>query len=108
VPLVIKKQGTVYQLFPEEIAFIESNRRKVFIHTLTNVIEAYASLSSICEKLPDNFAQCHKSFLVNLDLVKTLDAKTLHLKTGDQIPVSQTRKKETRQAFFERMTSLVD
>jgi len=57
------------------------------------------SLSSIQEKLdPEMFMQVHRSFIVNLNQVKSWNNQKAIL-PGHEIPISRSKKKE----FFERM-----
>ena len=70
-PLSIRFGGKVVLVAPERISYIESDRRKVHIHVGAEDIETYASLSDIAAELPASFIQCHKSFLVNMDCIRS-------------------------------------
>lgn len=99
-PFGIKVGGRIMRVVPGDIEYIESDRRKVRIHTVDGVIEAYESLGSIESKLPSVFVQCHKSFLVNMEKVVEMRSDGLDLVSGATIPVSQKRSRETREAFM--------
>lgn len=98
-PFGVKVGGRIIRVVPSDIEYIESDRRKVRIHTAEGVIEAYESLSGIESKLPSVFVQCHKSFLVNMEKVVEMRSDGLDLVSGATIPVSQKRSRETRDAF---------
>lgn len=99
-PLSIRLGGRVVLVAPGDIGYIESDRRKVHIHTRSEDIETYGSLSDLATELPASFIQCHKSFLVNMDHVKELRADGVLLSWGKTIPVSQKRRKLVREAIF--------
>ena len=98
--LVVRSGGQVRLVRPGAIGYIESDRRKVRIHVGGEVIEAYAALIDMADQLPDSFVQCHKSFLVNMDHIVELRSDNLVLCSGACVPVSQKKRKATREAFF--------
>lgn len=85
------------------IEYFESDRRKAIIHTAKSTYETYASLKDVVVRLPGYFLWCHKSFLVNMNCVQRMMPAALELMSGVQIPVSQSRKKETK----ERLTNFL-
>lgn len=99
-PFGVKVGGRIMRVVPSEIVYIESDRRKVRIHTADDVIEAYESLGGIASKLPDTFVQCHKSFLVNMESIVELRSDGVDLVSGLTVPVSQKRSRDTRDAFM--------
>ncbi len=100
-PIALRHGSTVTLVPAAEIEYVESDRRKVRVHTTTGkVIEIYATLSEMTAMLPDDFAQCHKSFIVNMALVDELSATLIRMRSGAEIPVSQRQRKAIRQTFF--------
>lgn len=98
-PFVVKTRSSSRIVFPGRVSFAESNLRKIRIHVGGDAIEAYGKLSRLMHALPDRFVQCHKSFVVNMGFVEKLSKEHLVLVTGELIPVSQKRRKITREAF---------
>jgi DNA-binding LytR/AlgR family response regulator len=49
------------------------------------------------------FIQCHKSFLVNLDRVSSMEHKFFVMDNGEHVPISRGRAEETRKNFFESL-----
>ncbi|WP_143412183.1 LytR/AlgR family response regulator transcription factor [Arabiibacter massiliensis] len=99
-PIAVQTGGTVHALVPERIDFIESDRRKVRIHQGQEVIEAYASLAELAEKLPASFVRCHKGFLVNMDHIAKLQSSDVLLRSGELVPLSQRRRPAVRESFI--------
>lgn len=96
--LVLKTRETMERILLDSIRYIESMGRKVEIHCQDTVYEQYVSLSYIAKDLTDGFVQCHKSFYVNMEYIRHIEPRCLLLDDGTEIPVSQTRKKTTREA----------
>jgi DNA-binding LytR/AlgR family response regulator len=53
-------------------------------------------LKEIKKRLPSLFVQTHRSFIVNLHYVFSLNTKDLELKNGMEIPVSSGYKMEIK------------
>lgn len=104
-PLSVRFGGKMVLVAPEQIGYIESDRRKVRIHVGAEDIETYASLTDLAAELPASFVQCHKSFLVNMDHVKELKGDSVMLASGVSVPVSQKRRKLVREAIFAHIQS---
>jgi DNA-binding LytR/AlgR family response regulator len=101
--LAVRCGGVVRLVLPSSISYIESDRRKVCIHAGGKDLETYATLSGLAEQLPDSFIQCHKSFLVNMDHIVEFRKDSLVLHSGEIVPISQKKRKATREAFFRRL-----
>jgi|GEM_PF-870919 len=102
--IVIKKKGKLYQINKSEICYIESHGRQLEIHMITHnkpkIISCYGKLSEIINETGQNFVLCHKSYLVNLCHVYTINKLEVHLYSGEIIPVSRRRLSEVKEAFF--------
>lgn len=98
-PMGVRVNGNLVTVIPSQISYVESNRRKVVLHVDGKELETYASIGSLLEVLPGTFAQCHKSFLVNLAYVSELRKDDILLHDGTVIPVSQKRRKEMQEAL---------
>jgi two-component system response regulator AgrA len=61
----------------EDIFFFEtsSNIHKVILHAKDRQIEFSSSIKELASTLGDNFVRCHRSFLVNRNNIKEVDAK---------------------------------
>ena len=98
-PIIVTTMRHSRSLAPSRVSYIESDLRKIRIHLSDDIVETYGKLSDVLSRLPRRFVQCHKSFVVNLGFVKEMCSEHLVLTTGERIPVSQKRRKSTREAF---------
>lgn len=81
------------------ILFIESNRRKVTIHTKLGDYNYYERLSLLDELLKkDGFVRCHQSYLVSLAHITAYN--TTELAINDYtVPISRKHQNEFKQYF---------
>ena len=68
-------------------------------------IESYGKLSSLLFQLDKRFLQCHKSYLVNMERVKTFLGDRFLMDNGAVVPISQSRRKAVKQEFLSYMGS---
>lgn len=101
--LPVTSGGVVMRLPVSKIMYLESNRRKVSVHMVDGTVETYAKLSEFERQLPPCFVRSHMSFLVNMNYIDWIDAKTVALTTGVRIPVSRQRSTATRDAFHRHL-----
>lgn len=87
-------------IHPNNIFYIESSRRIIIIHTKDSVISTYMKLSEILPLLPQNFIQCHKSFIVNMNVVKSYHSSAFILSDLNEIPISKSMRDFVKNAFF--------
>lgn len=101
LPVAIQHNGTVTMVDPSEVEFVESERRKVRLHSVRGeCIETYATLGQMLDMLPECFVQCHKSYLVNMACIVELRPSSVLLRSGREVPVSQRQRTSVRDSFF--------
>ena len=77
-----------------EIYHLEVKNQKLFFRMMDGTeVEIWSSLSDIVLKLKgegeSRFAQCHHSFLVNMDNVSYIQGNTIIMKDGKNIPITK-------------------
>lgn len=97
--ITIKCGASLYSLFTSDILYMESNRRKVLIHTTDRIYEVYDQLQTLTQLAGPKFIQCHKSYSVNLQYARTIDGHSFSLSTGEQIPISQRAYTKVKHVF---------
>lgn len=94
--ITVHSGSQVYVLDPRAIVYIESWRNKVTIHETNRTIETYATLSGLADDLAAfGFFRCHKSFLINLRHIRTLNLSRnqVLMSNGDCCLVSRNYRK---------------
>ena len=63
--IIIESHGRRQKIRFAGIHYIESVKRKIFLYTDTGVFETYMTMEDILSRLPSEFVQCHRSYIVN-------------------------------------------
>ena len=95
-------RGSNHKIPINSILYIESNRRKITIHTKRRDYDYYEKLDILEQLLhKDGFVRCHQSYLVQKDLITSYNINnTISISGLEQdIPVSRKHQKEIRQLF---------
>ncbi len=99
--ILAKYNGYSSKILFNDITYIESLKRKIKVHTLTNVFEYYYKLSDIEKELAgDNFFRCHKSYIVNLKFVQSYNNTNIILENGQEIFLSKHKYLDFSKAFM--------
>lgn len=91
-----------YKVFYKDLRYAETEKRNVLLHFDDQQQVIYQNMKKVSSLLclQPQFSQCHQSFVVNLSFVKGIEGLMLLLTTGEQIPISQPKRK----AFMEQLT----
>lgn len=99
--IIAKTISQATKIFLKDIMYIESQHRKLRIHTKNNIIEYYHKISDIEKELYGcNFFRCHKSYIVNLKYVESYDNVFITLINSEKIYVSKYRLDDFSKAFM--------
>lgn len=95
--LQLKNREHLLRVRYEEIRYIESDRRYLYIHRQGGIDRVRMKLSELETRLPDYFVRCHQSYIVNLNEMACLSGSSLVLADGTRFPVSRSRSGRTRE-----------
>lgn len=88
-------KSMVYVLPCEKILCFESTGKKIRVCTCGQEFVFYDSLSRIEKELPDNFVRVHKSYVVNVDKIKSVNYAEMEVELeGDMYAYVSRRYKE--------------
>lgn len=100
--IVVKEQGSQIKLDISEITYAEVQKETITIHTLNKVYKINGTMNNIEKNIDCNrFFRCHKSFLINLEQVKSIKQYVAILESNEEVPISRHRFKETKDKFFD-------
>lgn len=90
----VKSNGKFERIFFNDILFVEAMQNYVIIHLPGQKLVVYKTLSGLDAELPKaQFMKVHKSFIVSIDKVTTIDDHFLIIKQH-RVPVSRSMKEE--------------
>lgn len=94
----------VVNLLCRDIVYLESNKRKVIVHTVRGEYEYYNKLDEAEEELlaiSADFVRIHKAYLVNMEHVEAFQYEKLALRDGTILSISEAHRANVRSRFWE-------
>ena len=76
------------RIMVRDITYVESNNKKVLVHTAHETIETYAKMREMETLLGNSFFRCHRCYLVNLSQVISYNADSATVRGGDVLLIS--------------------
>jgi len=91
-----------------ELIWAESNDKVCWLHLKTEDVRSYIHLDELQQLLSDpRFLRCHRSFLINMDLVNRVDKNFFYTIDDAEIPMRQAERARMRENYesylFEKM-----
>jgi DNA-binding LytR/AlgR family response regulator len=87
--LFVKCNGKIEKVFYVDLLYVEAMSNYVILHTKGKKLIVYLTLKGIIEQLPAAvFMKVHKSYIINLGCIKSIDGNEINLGT-ERVPVSQ-------------------
>lgn len=100
--IIIKENGNRIKLDINEITYIEVQKEDITIHTLNQIYKIKGTMNNIEKEINCiRFFRCHKSYLVNLEHVKSIKQYVAMLENSEEVPISRYRFKDTKDKFFD-------
>lgn len=95
----VKSSGQQHRINFDEILYVESLKDYVNIKTENKEYIILDTLKSLESQLPEIFLRIHKSFIINLNKIKSVSSKKVILITEHEVPVGDIY----RAAFLEKI-----
>lgn len=83
----------------KNITYIERNKRTSIIHTNENNYKTAKSLDKLINELSDDFVIVHKSYIVNMNYIKTINSSDVLMKNGISISISRSHQNIVKTRF---------
>jgi DNA-binding LytR/AlgR family response regulator len=101
--IIVKSIEGIQKILISNLVFAEVIGRSVLYHMLSGkVIECMESFSVVCDNLLKYacFIKPHRSFIVNMQYVDTIENNQMTLQTLSTIPIAQGKAKEIKQRYL--------
>jgi len=93
--LFVKTDNKLEKITFSELLFVEAMENYVALYTPGKKLITHSTLKALQEKLPSGqFVQPHKSYLVNISCIQSIEGNILHVEGKFQIPISKYQKEE--------------
>lgn len=101
--IIVKSNEGIQKILISNLVFAEVIGRTVLYHLLSGkVIECTEPFSTICNSLQKfgNFIKTHRSYIVNMQYVETIDSHQITLQTLSSVPIAQGKAREIKQQYL--------
>ena len=102
--IIVKSNDGIQKILIANLVFAEVIGRNVLYHLLSGkVIECTESFSSVCTNLLKYgcFIKTHRSYIVNMQYVDTIENRHMILQTLSTVPVAQGKAREIKQQYLD-------
>ncbi len=90
--IFVKSDKKIIKIHVDEIQYIEAYGNYIKIFT-EEMILTPQTLTDFLEKLPSDFIQIHKSFVINFNKLRLIDGNQIVLQSGVKLPIGKMYKK---------------
>lgn len=90
--LVVTRGNTRRTVLFRDILYCEVLDHKVFIQLREERLDFYGRLDELAAQLDERFFRCHRSFIVNLGAVHSIDTDSARLAGGAAVPVARRKR----------------
>lgn len=101
--LVVKSNEGIQKILISNLVFAEVIGRNVLYHMLSGkVIECTEPFSAVCGRLLKygHFIKTHRSYIVNMQYVDTIENHRITLQTLSSVPIAQGKAREIKQRYL--------
>lgn len=108
--ILVQTSKAVYVLSLSQIEFVEINNRTLSFHLIDGTVKSISGRLSDYEeallKHPE-FLKIHRSYIINMDLMKALNQKSFITLTGNEIPISRNLLPAIQKRYIEHLHSAI-
>lgn len=101
--IIVKSTEGIQKILIPNLVFAEVIGRSVLYHLLSGkVIECTESFTSVCNNLLKYscFIKTHRSYIVNMQHIDTMDNNKVTLQTLSSVPIAQGKAREIKQRYL--------
>ncbi len=102
--VIVKSNEGIQKILTSNLVFAEVIGRNVLYHLRSGkVIECTEPFSTVCDNLikRGSFIKPHRSYLVNMQYVDTIEKSQMTLQTRSIVPVAQGKAREIKQQYLD-------
>jgi len=101
--IIVKSNEGIQRILITNLVFAEVISRKVLYHLMSGkVIECTDSFTAVCDNLLKYgcFIKTHRSYIVNMQYVDTIEDRRVTLQTLLSVPIAQGKAKEIKEQYL--------
>ena len=97
---VIQDRAAITRVRYKDIIYIQKKSHDVAIYTTNGIFYERISLNEIQNKLPPHFVLCHKSYIVNMSHILSLNGNKLYLTNDNTVTVGRSHLGDVRDSLL--------
>lgn len=100
--LTLRRGGSYQRVGLDTVLYLERSLHKTIVHTTDGTLETTQSPQALLESghAEADFIRCHQSYWVYEQAIASMERDFFHLSSGMSVPISRSRRKDARAAFF--------
>lgn len=101
--ILVKSHDGLQKLRVDTITYVEVIGRSILYHLFSGrVVECTESFSTACDMLLSfgSFVKTHRSYIVNMQFIETIESNQVKLQTQSIIPIAQGKVKEIKLQYL--------
>lgn len=108
--IMIQTTKAVYVLALSQIEFLEVNNHTLSFHLIDGTVKSLSGRLSDYEDTllrHSEFLKIHRSYIINMDFMKSLNQKSFITLTGNEVPISRNLLPDIRKRYIEHLHSAI-
>lgn len=98
--VTLKNTDGFFKLYVNDIKYIDTYNRRTMVHTKNKDIICFYNMKELESKLEMfGFIRCHSSYIVSVNYIESVEKMIITLTTGEQIPISQQKRKDVMKSI---------
>ena len=97
IPVITRKETT--RVYLKDILYIETELRVINIYTENRIYRKYGKLNDLMNSLNSHFYRCHKSCIVNLEKIMSMEDGVFYFYGGKTLRIGKNKYQYTRSYY---------
>lgn len=105
--LTISSKNKFIRVNCDDVKYVESYMRTILVHEIKCNTEIYMKLDEFDLIAPSYFIRTHKSYLVNMNMIKSISNNRIELFSGEIIPVAKVKYPDVKKQVLKYLGEVI-
>ncbi len=101
----VTTKNKIIRIRLDDIKYVESYSRKIIVHEIRRNTELLMKLDDFEKELPPYFLRIHKSYSVNMNMIRSINNNRIELFSGEVLPVAKAKYPEIKKNILAFLSS---
>lgn len=101
----VTTKNKIVRIRLDDIKYVESYSRKIIVHEIRRNTELLMKLDDFEKELPPYFLRIHKSYSVNMNMIRSINNNRIELFSGEVLPVAKAKYPEIKKNILAFLSS---